>query len=192
MPGEGRIDFSLTLQDGLFNRILGEECGTEIRGDAHLLSLMKELVAAKAEYDHVADALRAVRETGYGLVTPAMSEMTLQEPEIVRQGSRFGVKLKAHAPSLHMIRVDIETEVTPVVGTEKQSEELVRYLLEEFENDQKQIWSTNFFGKSLHDMVREGLSNKLMRMPADAQQKVQETLTRIINDGSGGMICILL
>ena len=191
-PGEGRIDFALTLQGGLFNRVLGEECGTEIRGDAHLLALMKELVAAKAEYDHVADALRAVRETGYGLVTPAMSEMSLQEPEIVRQGSRFGVKLKAHAPSLHMIRVDIETEVTPVVGTEKQSEELVRYLLEEFENDPQQIWSTNFFGKSLHDMVREGLSNKLMRMPADAQQKVQETLTRIINEGSGGMICILL
>ena len=186
------MDFALTLKEGLFNRVLGEECGTEIRGDAHLLSLMKELVAAKAEYDHVADALRAVRETGYGLVTPAMSEMTLQEPEIVQQGSRFGVKLKAHAPSLHMIRVDIETEVTPVVGTEKQSEELVRYLLEEFENDPQRIWSTNFFGKSLHDMVREGLSNKLMRMPADAQQKVQETLTRMINDGTGGMICILL
>lgn len=191
-PGQGRMDFTLPLKDGLFNRILGEECGTEIHGDAHLLALMKELVAAKAEYDHVADALRSVRETGYGLVTPAMSEMTLQEPEIVRQGSRFGVKLKAHAPSLHMIRVDIETEVTPVVGTEKQSEELVRYLLEEFENDPQRIWTTNFFGKSLHDMVREGLSNKLMRMPADAQQKVQETLTRIINDGSGGMICILL
>lgn len=191
-PGEGRMDFSMPLKEGLFNRILGEECGTEIRGDAHLLALMKELVSAKAEYDHVADALRAVRETGYGLVTPSMSEMTLQEPEIVRQGGRFGVKLKAHAPSLHMIRVDIETEVTPVVGTEKQSEELVRYLLEGFENDPQQIWSTNFFGKSLHDMVREGLSNKLMRMPADAQEKVQETLSRIINDGNGGMICILL
>lgn len=191
-PGEGRIDFTLPLKEGLFNRILGEECGTEIRGDAHLLSLMKELVAAKAEYDHVAEALRSVRETGYGLVTPAMSEMTLQEPEIVRQGGRFGVKLKAHAPSLHLIRVDIETEVTPVVGTEKQSEELVRYLLEEFENDPQRIWSTNFFGKSLNDMVREGLSNKLMRMPQDAQEKVQETLTKIINEGSGGMICILL
>ena len=190
--GEGRLNFSLPLKEGLFNRILGEECGTEIRGDAHLLALMKELVAAKAEYDHVADALRSVRETGYGLVTPAISEMTLQEPEIVRQGSRFGVKLKAHAPSLHLIRVDIETEVTPVVGTEKQSEELVKYLMEEFENDPQRIWNTNFFGKSLHDMVREGLSNKLMRMPADAQEKVQETLTRIINDGSGGMICILL
>ncbi|MCH5287290.1 MAG: stage IV sporulation protein A [Christensenellaceae bacterium] len=191
-PGEGRMDFALPLKDGLFNRVLGEECGREIRGDAHLLSLMKELVSAKAEYDHIAEALHAVRETGYGLVTPTMAEMTLQEPEIVRQGGQFGVKLKAHAPSLHMIRVDIETEVTPVVGTEKQSEELVRYLMDEFENDPQQIWSTNFFGKSLHDMVREGLSNKLLRMPDDAREKVQETLTRIINDGDGGMICILL
>ena len=153
---------------------------------------MKELVAAKTEYDHVADALKSVRETGYGLVTPTMSELTLQEPEIVQQGSRFGVKLKANAPSLHMIRVDIETEVSPVVGTEKQSEELVRYLLEEFENDPQSIWNTNFFGKSLHELVREGLSNKLMRMPADAQEKVQETLSKIINEGNGGMICILL
>ena len=191
-PGEGRMDFSLPLKEGLFNRVLGEECGTEIRGDAHLLSLMKELVSAKAEYDHVAEALRAVRETGYGLVTPAMAEMALEEPEIVKQGGQFGVKLKAHAPSLHMIRVDIETEVTPVVGTEKQSEELVRYLLDEFETDPQKIWSTNFFGKSLNDMVREGLNNKLLRMPADAQQKVQETLSKIINEGDGGMICILL
>ncbi len=190
--GQGRLSFSLPLRDGLFNRILGEECGTEIKGDAHLLSLMKELVAAKTEYDHVADALKSVRETGYGLVTPSMSELTLQEPEIVQQGSRFGLKLKAHAPSLHMIRVDIETEVSPIVGTEKQSEELVRYLLEEFENDPQRIWNTNFFGKSLHELVREGLSNKLMRMPADAQEKVQETLSKIINEGNGGMICILL
>lgn len=190
--GQGRLRYVLPLKDGLFNRVLGEECGTEIRGDAHLLRLMKELVAAKTEYDHVADALRSVRETSYGLVTPTMSELTLQEPEIVQQGSRFGVKLKANAPSLHMIRVDIETEVSPVVGTEKQSEELVRYLLEEFENDPQSIWNTNFFGKSLHELVREGLSNKLMRMPADAQEKVQETLSKIINEGNGGMICILL
>ncbi len=190
--GQGRLRFSLPLKDGLFNRVLGEECGTEIKGDAHLLSLMKELVAAKTEYDHVAQALRSVRETGYGLVTPSMTELTLQEPEIVQQGSRFGLKLKAHAPSLHMIRVDIETEVSPVVGTEKQSEELVKYLLDEFENDPQRIWNTNFFGKSLHELVREGLSNKLMRMPADAQEKVQETLSKIINEGNGGMICILL
>ncbi|NLO85334.1 MAG: stage IV sporulation protein A [Clostridiales bacterium] len=190
--GQGRLTYHLPLKEGLFNRVLGEECGTEIKGDAHLLKLMKELVAAKTEYDRVADALKSVRETGYGLVTPAMEELTLQEPEIVQQGSRFGVKLKAHAPSLHMIRVDIETEVSPVVGTEKQSEELVRYLLEEFEQDPQSIWNTNFFGKSLHELVREGLSNKLMRMPADAQDKVQETLSKIINEGNGGMICILL
>ena len=190
--GQGRLRYSLPLREGLFNRVLGEECGTEIRGDAHLLKLMKELVAAKTEYDHVAEALRSVRETGYGLVTPTMSELTLQEPEIVKQGSRFGVRLKANAPSLHLIRVDIETEVSPVVGTEKQSEELVRYLLEEFESDPQRIWNTNFFGKSLHELVREGLSNKLMRMPSDAQEKVQETLSKIINEGNGGMICILL
>ncbi len=190
--GQGRLNYALPLKEGLFNRVLGEECGTEILGDAHLLRLMKELVAAKAEYDHVADALRSVRETGYGLVTPSMNELTLQEPQIVQQGSRFGVRLKANAPSLHLIRVDIETEVSPVVGTEKQSEELVKYLLEEFQNDPQSIWNTNFFGKSLHELVREGLSNKLMRMPADAQEKVQETLSRIINEGNGGMICILL
>lgn len=191
-PGEGRMDFSLPMKDGLFNRILGEECGTEIRGDAHLLALMKELVHAKAEYDHVADALASVRSTGYGLVTPTMNELTLQEPEIVKQGSQFGVKLKAHAPSLHLIRVDIETEVTPVVGTEEQSADLVRQLTDEFVTDPKKVWETSFFGRSLDSMVREGLSNKLMRMPADAQEKVQETLTRIVNEGDGGMICILL
>lgn len=190
--GSGRLNYVLPLKDGLFNRVLGEECGTTIEGDAHLLKLMKELVSAKAEYDHVAQALKSVRETGYGLVTPTMNELTLQEPEIVQQGSRFGVRLKANAPSLHMIRVDIETEVSPVVGTEKQSEELVKYLLEEFENDPQSIWNTNFFGKSLHELVREGLSNKLMRMPVDAQEKVQETLSKIINEGNGGMICILL
>lgn len=191
-PGEGRMDFNLPVRGGLFNRVLGEECGTEIRGDAHLLSLMKELVKAKSEYDHVAAALDAVKQTGYGLVTPSMTELTLEEPEIVRQGSQFGVKLKAHAPSLHLIRVDIETEVTPVVGTEEQSEELVRQLMEEFTTDPRKVWATSFFGKSLENMVREGLNNKLYRMPADAQDKVQQTLTKMINEGDGGMICILL
>lgn len=191
-PGEGRMDFSLPMKDGLFNRVLGEECGTEIRGDAHLLSLMKELVHAKAEYDQIADALASVRSTGYGLVTPTQSELSLQEPQIVRQGSQFGVKLKAHAPSLHLIRVDIETEVMPVVGTEEQSADLVRQLTEEFATNPQKVWETSFFGRSLDSMVREGLSNKLFRMPADAQEKVQETLTRIVNEGEGGMICILL
>ena len=191
-PGEGRMDFTMPMKEGLFNRVLGEECGTEIRGDAHLLSLMKELVHAKAEYDHVADALASVRSTGYGLVTPQQNELSLEEPELVRQGSQFGVKLKAHAPSLHLIRVDIETEVTPVVGTEEQSADMVRQLNEEFATNPQKVWETSFFGRSLDSMVREGLSNKLMRMPPDAQEKVQETLTRIVNEGEGGMICILL
>jgi len=191
-PGEGRMDFMLPLREGLFNRVLGEECGTEIRGDAHLLSLMKELVHAKAEYDRIADALAAVRSTGYGFVSPERSELSLQEPQIVRQGSQYGVKLMANAPSLHLIRVDIATEVTPVVGTQEQSADLVRQLTEEFATDPQKVWDTSFFGKSLDSMVREGLNNKLMRMPADAQEKVQETLTRIVNEGDGGMICILL
>jgi len=191
-PGEGRMEYVLPLQDGLFNRVLSEECGTEITGDAHLLSLMKELVSAKAEYDRVADALASVRATGYGLVAPTMAELTLQEPEIVRQGSQFGVKLKAHAPALHLIRVDIETEVTPVVGTEEQSADMVKQLTEEFATNPEKVWETSFFGRSLDAMVREGLSNKLLRMPQNAQEKVQQTLSRIVNEGDGGMICILL
>ena len=191
-PGEGRIAYTLPIREGLFNRVLSEECGAEITGDAHLLSLMKELVSAKNEYDRIADALASVRATGYGLVAPTMAELTLQEPEIVRQGSQFGVKLKANAPALHLIRVDIETEVTPVVGTEEQSADLVKQLTEEFATAPEKVWETSFFGRSLDAMVREGLNNKLMRMPQDAQEKVQQTLTRIINEGDGGMICILL
>lgn len=190
--GEGRVVMELPIREGLFNRILGEECGTPIRSDAHLLSMLKELVSAKREYDYVAEALDSVRKTGYGLVPPRTEEMQLEEPEIVRQGSHFGVKLKAHAPSLHLIRVDIETEVSPVVGTQTQSEELLAYLLSEFEQDKTKIWDTNLFGKSLNELVREGLSGKLMHMPEDAREKVAETLGKIINEGNGGMICILL
>lgn len=153
---------------------------------------MKELVKAKREYDRVADALESVRTTGYGMVAPSMDELELKEPEMVKQGAHFGVKLRASAPSLHMIRVDIQTEVSPIVGTEKQSEELVKYLLSEFENNRTGIWDTEIFGKSLNELVREGLSSKLMRMPEDVRGKIQESLQKIINEGNGGMICILL
>jgi len=189
---EGAIDYRLALKDGLFYRVLGEASGQEIEDEEHLFEMMKELVKAKREYDRVAGALESVRRTGYGLVTPTMAELTLQEPEIVRQGSRFGVRLKASAPSLHMIRVDIDTEVSPVVGTEKQSEELVQYLLSAFENNRAGIWETELFGKSLNDLVREGLSNKLTRMPEDVRTNIQAALKKIINEGTGGMICILL
>ncbi|NLF28200.1 MAG: stage IV sporulation protein A, partial [Clostridiales bacterium] len=189
---EGAIDYRLALKDGLFYRVLGEASGQEIEDEEHLFEMMKELVHAKREYDRVAGALESVRRTGYGLVAPTMAELTLQEPEIVRQGSRFGVRLKASAPSLHMIRVDIDTEVSPVVGTEKQSEELVQYLLSAFENNRAGIWETELFGKSLNDLVREGLSNKLTRMPEDVRTNIQAALKKIINEGTGGMICILL
>ncbi len=189
---EGAVSCPVHLAEGLFYRVLSETSGQQVEGEEHLLTLMTELTEAKKEYDRIAEALKSVRETGYGLVTPIQSEMTLKEPELVKQGSKFGVKLKASAPSYHMIRVDIETEVSPIVGTEKQSEELVQYLMSEFENDPTSIWTTNMFGKSLNELVREGLAGKLARMPEETQQKFKEALQKIINEGSGGMICILL
>lgn len=191
-PSEGSAEMKMNLTDGLFFKILGEASGQNVEGEEHLLKLMKELVDAKKKYDRVKDALDSVEATGYGLVAPQMSELTLEEPQIVKQGSRFGVRLKASAPSLHMIRVDIQTEVSPIVGTEKQSEELVKDLLSGFENDPKSLWETEIFGRSLSELVREGLSGKLMRMPDDIRMKVQKTLSKIINEGNGGFICILL
>ncbi len=190
--GEGCVQMQLDFPETLFYRILGDECGYPIEDDYHLVSIVKDLVSAKKQYDKISDALRSVKETGYGLVPPSMEEMSMEEPEIVRQGGRFGVKLKASAPSLHLIRVDIETEVSPIVGSEKQSEELVKYMMAEFENDPAKIWKTDIFGKPLHELVKEGLSSKLSHMPDDARMKIQETLQRIINEGSGGLICILL
>ena len=190
--GTGNVLIRMDAKSGLFYKVLGEECGYEIKGDYQMIGLMKELAFAKREYDRMAQALMDVRNTGYGMVPPTMDELTLEEPEIIKQGGRFGVRLRASAPSLHLIRADIETEVSPIVGTERQSEELVRYLLDEFESDPSRLWSSNIFGKSLHELVTEGLSNKLARMPEDAQFKIQETLQRIINEGSGGLICIIL
>jgi stage IV sporulation protein A len=190
--GEGSIRISVDFPETLFYRILGDECGYPIEDDYHLVSIVKDLVSAKKEYDRLSGALDSARKTGYGIVPPMMDEMSLEEPEMVRHGGRFGVRLKASAPSMHLIRVDIQTEVSPIVGTEKQSEELVKYLLSEFENDPAKIWKTDIFGKSLHELVKEGLSGKLSHMPEDARMKIQETLQRIINEGSGGLICILL
>lgn len=190
--GEGSVKMRLTFPDKLFYRILGDECGYDIEDDYHLVSMIKGLVSAKKEYDRMAEALKDVKDSGYGIVPPVIDQMSLEEPEMVRQGGRFGVRLKASAPSLHIIRVDIETEVSPIVGTEKQSADLVNYLLSEFESDPARIWKTDIFGKSLHELVKEGLSGKLSNMPEDARMKVQETLQRIINEGSGGLLCILL
>jgi stage IV sporulation protein A len=190
--GVGNIMVGIEAADGLFYRILSDTTGIEIEGEHRLIGLMKNLAVIKKEYERVEYALHQVKVKGYGIVTPRMEEMTLDEPEIIKQGNRFGVKLRASAPSIHMIRADIETEIAPLVGTEKQSEELVNYLLKEFESEPSKIWESNIFGKSLHELVSEGLHNKLNRMPEEAQQKLQETLQRIINEGSGGLICIIL
>ena len=190
--GQGCLTFSLSMREGLFNRVLGEECGTEIRGDAHLLSLMKELVSAQKAYAKVADALVAVNSTGYGVVPPMMDGVVLDEPEIVRQGSQYGVRLKATAPSLHMIRVDVETAVSPVVGSEGQAQDFAEQLKTDFENDPQKAWETSFFGRTLDAMVREGMYSKVLHIPQDAQEKVRDTLSKMVNEGDAGMICILL
>lgn len=190
--GEGSVNISINLMDELFYKVLTEISGVEISNEGELFSTITSLANTKKEYDKVACALEQVKATGYGIVTPSMEELILDEPEIVKQGSRFGVKLKAKAPSIHLIKAEIETEVSPLVGSEKQSEELVNYLLSEFENNPEKIWESNIFGKNLHELVNEGLQNKLSKMPEDAQGKLQETLERIVNEGSGGLICIIL
>lgn len=189
---KGRVVFSVKERPELFYRALKDECGVDIKDEFDLMSSLGELVKAKRAFDKMSKALSDVAETGYGVVTPTLDEMTLQEPQIFKQGSRFGVKLKASAPSLHIMRVDIETEVCPVVGTEQQSEDLVNYLLSEFEQNPDGIWQTNMFGKSLDSLVNENLNSKLTSMPVETQKKMRKTLTRIINEGRGGIICILL
>lgn len=190
--GTGEVNISLYLLDELFYKILTEISGVPIENEADLFSTITTLSRAKKEYDKISNALDEVKSKGYGIVTPSIDELVLDEPEMVKQGSRFGVKLKATAPSIHMIRANIETEVSPIVGSERQSEELVNYLLSEFESEPQKIWESNIFGKSLHELVNEGLQSKLYHMPEEAQGKLQETLERIINEGSGGLICIIL
>ena len=190
--GCGKAKVQVGLCQNLFYQILAEETGLEICGEEGMLRCLTELAEVKRKYDKVKLALDEVERVGYGIVMPEKEEMTLEEPEIMKQGGQYGVRLKAKAPSIHMMKADIQTEVTPVVGSEKQSEDLIRYLLSGFEDDPTQIWDSNIFGKSLHDLVNEGLHTKLARMPADARGKIQETIGRVINEGCSGLICIIL
>ncbi|HET7578562.1 MAG TPA: stage IV sporulation protein A [Bacillales bacterium] len=190
--GQGVAEIDLYAPDDLYDQILKDVVGVEIRGKDHLLELMQDFSHAKREYDQVSDALAMVKQTGYGIAAPALQDMSLDEPEIIRQGSRFGVRLKAVAPSIHMIKVDVESEFAPIIGTEKQSEELVRYLMQDFEQDPLSIWNSDIFGRSLNSIVREGIQAKLSLMPENARYKLKETLERIINEGSGGLIAIIL
>lgn len=190
--GEGIAEIDLHAPEALYDQVLKEIVGVEIRGKDHLLELMQDFAHAKREYDQVAGALQMVKQTGYGIAAPSLEDMALDEPEIIRQGSRFGVRLKAVAPSIHMIKVEVESEFSPIIGTEKQSEELVRYLMQDFEEDPLSIWESDIFGRSLSSIVREGIQGKISLMPENARYKLKDTLERIINEGSGGLIAIIL
>lgn len=190
--GRGSLVIRIVPKEGLFFKVLTATCGRDIEDDYSLLKYVKYMKEAEYEYSKIKDAMAQVRDTGYGVVMPTTEDMVLEEPELVKQGNRFGVSLKASAPSLHIMRVDVQTEINPVVGTEQQGEDLVKYLMSGFEDNKQGIWETNMFGKSLNLLVKEGLSNKLHSMPQEAQTKLRKTLGRIVNEGRGGVICILL
>lgn len=190
--GDGRANVTMKVKEGLFFRVLGEMSGYSIEGEYELLNLMKDLTVAKREYDKIAEALKDVREAGYGLVPPQVDELRLEEPELIKQGNKYGLKLKASAPTLHFIKAEVKTEVSPILGTDKQGEELVKAMLDEFESDPQKIWQSNMFGRTLEELVKEGLQNKLFKMPDDVQEKLQKTIQKIINEGNGGVICIIL
>ncbi len=190
--GTGCASINLTLEPDLFYKVLGEQTGIDIASENELLTSLIEMANIKKQYLKYQAAIDEVLQTGYGIVMPTIDELTLEPPEIVKRGGQYGIRLQASAPSIHMMRADISTEVAPIVGSEKQSEDLVVFLMREFEENPVKIWESNIFGKSLHELVNEGLHNKLYRMPADARLKVKETIERIINEGCNGLICIIL
>lgn len=190
--GKGTARLAVSLNNNLFYKVLGEKTGLTIADEGDMLNCVMELARMKADFDKIKEAYEAVNEKGYGIVMPSMEELSLEEPEIIKQGGKYGIRLRASAPSIHLMKTNITTEVTPIVGSEQQSEELVTYLLKEFEENPIKIWESNIFGKSLHELVNEGLHNKLNRMPIDARNKMKETIERIINEGCNGLICIIL
>ena len=190
--GRGSSEIAVSIKPGLFYQILGEATGLPVADESELMATMTELAEMKKRYMKIKDALDEVEATGYGIVMPELEEMSMEEPEIIKQSGRYGIRLRAEAPSIHMLKANITTEVSPIVGSEKQSEELVSYLLRDFEDDPEKIWESNIFGTSLYGLVNEGLHNKLYRMPADARMKLKETVERIINEGCSGLICIIV
>lgn len=190
--GKGQATFSIMIEPKLFYKVLSEKTGLDINDEGELLNCICALSAKQKEFDKIAQAYEQVQSTGYGIVMPSIEELELEEPQIIKQSGKYGIRLKASAPSIHMMKINTKTEVTPIVGSEQQSQELVSYLLKEFEENPEKIWESNIFGKSVHELVNEGLHNKLYRMPADARAKVGETIEKIINDGCNGLICIIL
>lgn len=190
--GTGSAAFSIQPDEKLFYEILSEECGFTIEDDRHLITALRDFAVAKEAYDRLKGALDEADRTGYGLVPPSMDEMTLEKPEIVRQGSRFGVKLRANAQGLHLIKVNVDSEIAPLVGTEEQSAELVEYLLDTIKNAPDDIWQTNIFGKSLYDLITNGMMGKVNSLPDEVRQKLREAVQRIVNEECRNLICVML
>lgn len=192
LPGEGAADITLHFEDGLFYQILSETVNLPIADDYALIATIKMLSETKQEYDKIAAAWNDVHRKGYGVVAPVFEEITLEKPEVFKQGSRYGIKLRAKGESVHLIKADVETEVSPIIGNEEQSREFIDRLISDYEEEPEKIWDLNIFGRTLSAMVSDGMQNKIYRMPEDAQMKLQETLQKIVNEGSGGLICIIL
>ncbi|MBQ3158610.1 MAG: stage IV sporulation protein A [Clostridia bacterium] len=189
---EGSIRYEIPVSSSMFYKMLSDECGVEIPDDFYLMSYMKHLTYAKTEYDKIKSALESVKENGYGVVTPTLEEMTLEEPQIIKKNGSSAVRLKATAPALHIMRVDVETEVCPAVGSPEQSEALVKYLMDGFESNPQGIWQTNMFGKPLSSFVQDGIATKISNIPEEAEVKMRKTMTKIVNENRGGIICVLL
>lgn len=190
--GTGCCEVTVTLKQDLFYRILGERTGMTVKSESDLYNMLVNMNTMEKQFSKIRDAWDQVNAYGYGIVMPGIDELSLEEPKIIKQNGKYGVKLRATAPSIHMMKTNICTEITPIVGTEAQSEEIIAYLMNEFEGDPVKIWDSNIFGKSLNELVNEGLHNKLAKMPEDARNKVRETIERVINDGCSGLICIIL
>jgi stage IV sporulation protein A len=190
--GKGSVSINVIIKENLFYKILGETTGIQLESESDLLPVLVELNNIKRKYSRIEAALAEVEATGYGIVMPDITELSLEEPMIIKQGGKYGVKLKASAPSIHLMKANINTIVSPIVGSERQSEDLVMYLMQEFEENPTKIWESNIFGKSLHELVNEGLHSKLLKMPVEARIKIQETLERVINEGCSGLICFIL
>ncbi|MBO5228810.1 MAG: stage IV sporulation protein A, partial [Lachnospiraceae bacterium] len=190
--GTGNAAFNIELPEEIYYKVLCEETGLQVNSQNQLISVLRDLATSKAEFDKYSKAINELEENGYGIVLPDINSMKIEEPQIIRQAGSYGVKLKASATSVHMIRATIQTEINPIVGTEEQSEELIRYIMDEFEDDPKRIWESNIFGKSLYELLNDGLHTKLSHLSDESKDKLSETLSRVINEGSGGLICIIL
>ena len=190
--GSGDAEIDVSMQDDLFYTVLSETINIDIKGDYELINIMKELSSVKNEYEKISSALADVKRKGYGIVGPTLEDIVLDEPEVFKHGSRYGIKIKAHGEAINMIKTDIETEVAPIVGTEEQSKEFIDDILNTYKTDKEKIWELNLFGRTLDTLVNEGMNNKIYTMPEDAQLKLQESLQKILNEGSGGLICIIL